>query len=123
MRLLAQRRCAIERTRYSADVLSVIDETAAEAERMLQTMDFTEETFEAFRMDMDVVRALIENAKQESDPQDEQEEAPLAETDPAEQTSGPKTGAEDGSARMLEGMIAAAAGIMVLNRKHKKWQA
>ena len=113
----------IERMRYSADVLSVIDETAAEAERMLQTMDFTEETFEAFRMDMDVVRALIENAKQESDPQDEQEEAPLVKTDPAEQTSGAKTGAEDGSARMLEGMIAAAAGIMVLNRKHKKWQA
>lgn len=113
----------IEHAHYSADVLSVIDETAAEAERMLQTMDFTEETFEAFRMDMDVVRALIGNAKQESNPQDEQEEAPLAEIKPAEQTSGPKTSAEDGSARMLEGMIAAAAGIMVLNRKHKKWQA
>ena len=110
----------IERTRYSADVLSVIDETAQQAETMLQTMRFSDEEFAAFAVEMEAARAMI--AEAETLEQTESLPATALNAAAGQKADAADTGA-DGAGRMLEGMIAAAAGIMVLNRKHKKWQA
>ena len=111
---------SIDRTRYHAAALALIDETAQQAETMLQTMRFSDEEFAAFAVEMEAARAMI--AEAETLEQTESLPATALNAAAGQKADAADTGA-DGAGRMLEGMIAAAAGVMVLNRRHKKWQA